>query len=670
MRKSNSARNRRNRWHNGAFREVERLESRVLLSTTWMVTSTADITPQNPAPFPGMLRYAVNAAQPGDVIQFDPSHFQPLSQPYLIQLEADQPLVLANNVTIKGLGPSIIGVSGSNHSSNQGTVFIVNPGVTAEIDGLLITNGFQELGNAAGIDNEGTLALNNCAVTNCSTPQNGGGIFNNGTLTLTTTTVSGNRAANGAGIYNQAGSVTLNGCTVSSNTSQAGRGAGLYNAGTLLVTNSTFSGNSVDNSSTPPIGAGGAIWNGGPQANIYSSTFSGNSALNGVGAGIFSSGTRLNLFNSTFSGNTAGGQGRGGALNADGYVLGVNCTMVNNSASFGGAIDVGDAGAGDLTLYNTIVAQNTAASSANGKDIYGTLDEDYLNPFGFNMPVGPQFSSNNLIDDASSAGGLFTNDGYGNIVGSPALVGSLANNGGPTQTVNLLSGSPAIDAGSNSLAEDFSTSTPTALPTDQRGLSRIYNNVVDIGAIEIQPPPVPTGLVATPQADEIDLSWPATPGAATYTIYRGFAPGAESPTPLASNVTGTSFVDTGVTAGVTFYYTIVASNGLLTSAPSAEASATPTLPVLNAAQIGDTITFSNDADKLHIDWSTATANGRMLINDPHGLTINGDGNNDILVLNQSPYAFNVALPLVTHLNGTFTIKNLWNLTYTNGTEQL
>ena len=66
-----------------------------------------------------------------------------------------------------------------------------------------------------------------------------------------------------------------------------------------------------------------------------------------------------------------------------------------------------------------------------------------------------------------------------------SLLGPLQNNGGPTQTMALLPGSPAIDAGANTLAVD---AQGNPLTTDQRGLARVSGADVDIGAFEIQAP--------------------------------------------------------------------------------------------------------------------------------------------------------------------------------------
>ena len=95
-------------------------------------------------------------------------------------------------------------------------------------------------------------------------------------------------------------------------------------------------------------------------------------------------------------------------------------------------------------------------------------------------------SAYNLIGTGGSGG--LTNGTNGNQVGvaNPGL-GTLANNGGPTQTIALLPGSPAIDKGSNALAVDPTTGKP--LTTDQRGpgFVRIVNGTVDIGAYEYTP---------------------------------------------------------------------------------------------------------------------------------------------------------------------------------------
>ena len=181
---------------------------------------------------------------------------------------------------------------------------------------------------------------------------------------------------------------------------------------------------------------------------IIASTLSGNMAQGneGTGGGIYSSGS-LSFADDTLSGNSA--STNGGGVYADGTATLTNDTIAGNTAPTGGGVYVvANPFAGDVTLYNTIVASNT------GGDISGSLDA--------HLATGQPPSSHNLIG------------------GDPKL-GPLADNGGPTQTMALLAGSPAIDAGSNALALG-----PDGKPllTDQRGYARIVDGIVDIGAYE------------------------------------------------------------------------------------------------------------------------------------------------------------------------------------------
>jgi hypothetical protein len=117
---------------------------------------------------------------------------------------------------------------------------------------------------------------------------------------------------------------------------------------------------------------------------------------------------------------------------------------------------------GTTTLTNTLVAGNTG----HNPDINGVIS-----------------GTHNLIGDGTGMSGV-TDGTSGNLVGHPALTGPLGTYGGPTQTIPLLPGSPAIDAG-----------TATGAPaTDQRGKPRV--NAPDIGAFESQASPSPPSRAA------------------------------------------------------------------------------------------------------------------------------------------------------------------------------
>ena len=93
--------------------------------------------------------------------------------------------------------------------------------------------------------------------------------------------------------------------------------------------------------------------------------------------------------------------------------------------------------------------------------------------------------NHSLIGDTTGSG-IATTTGTGNILDQPALLGPLADNGGPTLTHALLPGSPAIDAGDDTLAAD---EDGVSLANDQRGegVDRLFGSSVDIGAFELQP---------------------------------------------------------------------------------------------------------------------------------------------------------------------------------------
>jgi len=214
------------------------------------------------------------------------------------------------------------------------------------------------------------------------------------------------------------------------------------------------------------------------------------------------------LANSTIAGNSASVFGGGIENGNGGSLLTVNCTIAYNTLSAAGA-GAGlyvDAGA-TTTLENTIVADNTLPVEFTFHGFTETFQftSDIVLAAGANNVAG----SYNLIGGSGFAvtggsGGL-TNGTDGNHVGVNPLLGPLADNGGPTQTIALLAGSPAIDAGNVGVAHydvrvdetlTFDGHTTTIvltlqinLTTDQRGtgFERTHNGTVDIGAFEVQP---------------------------------------------------------------------------------------------------------------------------------------------------------------------------------------
>jgi hypothetical protein len=308
---------------------------------------------------------------------------------------------------------------------------------------------------------------------------------------------------NGGAIYNT-GTLTVSDCILSSNSANFDGGA-IYNSGTLTVTRSTISGNSA----LPNVasGAGGGIYNTGTLT-VMSSTLSGNSAtgrVGSVGGGIANSGT-LTVTDSTLSGNSVSGglgAGYGGGIDNSGTLTITDSTLSGNSAAgmnfagYGGGVY-----AGSLSARNTIFARNTGPSAP---DVYGTLTSQ----------------GHNLIGNTTGASGFVSSD----LLNVDPMLGALQNNGGPTQTMALLAGSPAIDAGDNTGAPMW----------DQRGpgFPRIEHGTIDIGAFEyhfprqvqLDPNPVPiSGLGPT-----LDVMQPGVAGAEARLDLPIVAPATASP---------------------------------------------------------------------------------------------------------------------------------------------
>jgi CSLREA domain-containing protein len=226
-------------------------------------------------------------------------------------------------------------------------------------------------------------------------------------------------------------------------------GGGILNFSTLTLTNVAVSGN--NNAGVPNlIDEGGGIYNGSAaKLTVVASTISGNTS--DTGGGIENIDGIATIVNSTIAGNTAGNAG--GVGNSGSLTL-VNSTVAGNV----GTIATGGVGdfRGQTLLENTIVANNP-----NGGDCTGPITAD----FGYN-----------IADDATCGFTAATSLSSIDPTLDPA---GLADNGGPTLTINLLAGSPAIDA------IPFGTNLcGTVLTVDQRGTARPFNNRCDIGAVE------------------------------------------------------------------------------------------------------------------------------------------------------------------------------------------
>lgn len=115
--------------------------------------------------------------------------------------------------------------------------------------------------------------------------------------------------------------------------------------------------------------------------------------------------------------------------------------------------------------------------------------------------------------------------------------------------------------------------------------------------------PSPTGLVATADDARISLSWDVAPGATGYAVKRSTATG--GPYTVIANLTGTSFLNTGLSNGTRYYYVISATTALGETPNSAQASALPTLPASLPATPAN-LTATPGGNSVNLTWSAAS----------------------------------------------------------------
>jgi CSLREA domain-containing protein len=372
-------------------------------------------------------------------------------------------------------------------------VFDVQPGTSARFDNLTVRNG-KVAGNGGGIlATSAALTLNQVTVTaNAADGSSGGGVLVHGTGTaaIANSTVSNNTAIYGGGIgANDSANVTITGSTVSGNTASA-IGGGIGGAGTPVVTvlNSTVTANTNNGTHGGGLGLFGT-------AHITGSTFSNNTTPNGYGAGILVLGPTT-ITTTTVTGNTAIGGGGIVLYDTAGATVSRSTIDHNTTTSGGSASGIANFGtlaitastiSGNTDLNNNgavvsigVEANTTITSSTVTANTGGGVANDYVSTTALrNTIVAGQLTGNDCNGTIISAGFNHSSDttcGFTNVgdtQGTPALLGPLANNGGPTKTHLPQAGSPVIGTGD-----------PTCTGLDQRGVTRPAGGTCDKGAVE------------------------------------------------------------------------------------------------------------------------------------------------------------------------------------------
>jgi len=198
----------------------------------------------------------------------------------------------------------------------------------------------------------------------------------------------------------------------------------------------------------------GSVYYEGVPLTLTTSTFAGNATGKHAGGLFLGGGSDASVENCTFDGNTT--PGNAGALWAgNGNVSVTNVTFANNSADYGPVIFKGQSG--KVKLTNVIFAANKTANQYSALACHETFDD------GGGVIQWPTKKNSGSNDTPCTAGAVFADPG----------VAALGDNGGPTKTMAIAAGSPAVDVGS------------ACPPYDQRGEPRVGK--CDSGAFEVQP---------------------------------------------------------------------------------------------------------------------------------------------------------------------------------------
>ncbi|MDR3709412.1 MAG: carboxypeptidase regulatory-like domain-containing protein [Capsulimonadaceae bacterium] len=236
-------------------------------------------------------------------------------------------------------------------------------------------------------------------------------------------------------------------------------------------------------------------------------------------------------------------------------------------------------GATSYTVYRATASGKEGSSplaasitGASYTDTNVTAGTTYYYTVSATTPAGVSAQSTEASATLSPATYSITgqvNDANGNGL-SGAFV-ALSNGSTATTTSAGSFSFTGITAGASYTVTPALTGT-TFSPASATIASLTSNQTLTFAAIA--PPSAPASLTAAGQTGSIALSWSAAAGATSYSLYRSTTSGGEGATAYQTGLTGTSYTDTNVAAGTTYYYTVVATNGSVSGSPSIEASAT------------------------------------------------------------------------------------------------
>ncbi len=478
----------------------------VKLAGTSILLSEVDISQSITLTGEGTESTTLRVAEPG------------ITNSRVFNINAPGSTINISNMTIQGGD-----ISGIFNDNNGGAIYLIGNTettvTTLNLNYVTVSDSKATTGGGIyGVSNV-CLDISNSTISGNTATNLGGGLYFPDDCNIENSTISGNTAGgNGGGIYqnrnsDQNDNLTITNSVISGNSSSAD-GGGLYNTGmNCTITNSTISANTSTN-------RGGGVANT-ELCTITKSTINGNTA-NTHGGGIWSN-DECTIINTTIYDNTANSSlyGGGGLLNSGTFSI-INSSISGNNApnKYGGGVYNYST---SLTVKNSMIAANTASST--GDDFYyrdGTVTDN-----GYN-----------IVENSSG----YTWSGTGDITGDQAnLFGTgltsqtLADNGGPTQTLAIESGSVAIGAGTGD----------ATVTTDQRGYFR--SDTPTIGAYEYN------GSNTITWDGSLNTNWNTTDNWDCETVptssYNVIIPGSLSNYPVIASGTGASTNDLTVNNG-------------------------------------------------------------------------------------------------------------------------
>ncbi|MCB0017993.1 MAG: CSLREA domain-containing protein, partial [Anaerolineales bacterium] len=345
--------------------------------------------------------------------------------------------------------------------SDGGNIYASNGSTSLTLDAVNVQSGFGNVYGGGIAAYGGDLTIQNNSLIGGSGAGNqsgngeGGGIHfdSDGRLLINHSEISYNQSTSrggGVNAYYCGDQLHLEASTISNNFTDGSDGGGLWTDCTTTINDSTISGNTAEEHN-----GGGVYINSDGVVTITNSTFADNQAATNmstgtVGGAIYNNGT-LTVVNSTLYNNFAHDAG-GGIYNE----TGTTATLVNNTFAENSAFDAGDTifNKGTLHISNNIMAGGEPGKNCDSAD--GSIATDINNLIENNLNCGTPIST-----------------------ADPNL-GLLQDNGGATETMALLTPSPAINAGDDTVCADAATVNNL----DQRGVPRPFGTHCDVGAFE------------------------------------------------------------------------------------------------------------------------------------------------------------------------------------------